>query len=171
MSSCSYLLTIIKVRLLRVGTRRQSGAVPGTVPDLAGDGDGGFVRNRGLSPIPVPDLAGTGTPIWRGRGRSPIPDSHRGVRAPGLHQSPCRCGSSHLVAPVHLRLPGLIPAGTRPGDRADSLRAQRARDRRPRTRLTRNSESESTPDIGWRRVLARTDGTLGTSPRLGRPVP
>jgi hypothetical protein len=63
------LPTIIKVRLLRVGTRRQSGTVPGTVPDLAGDGDARdpvprprFVRNRGLSPVPVPDLAGTGTP-------------------------------------------------------------------------------------------------------------
>ena len=165
------LPTIFKVRPL-LGTRRQSGTVPGTVtvPDSTG-------RGRGRSPVPVPDLSGIGdsppspSPIWRGRGRSPIPDSDRGVRAPGLHQSPCRCGSSHLVAPVHLRLPGLIPAGTRPGDRADSLRAQRARDRRPRTRLTRNSESESPPDIGWRRVLARTDGTLGTSPRLGRPVP
>jgi hypothetical protein len=37
----------------------------GTVPDLAGDGD---------SP-PSP------SPIWRRRGRSPVPDSHRGVRA------------------------------------------------------------------------------------------
>jgi hypothetical protein len=62
------LPTIIKVRLL--GTRRQSGTVPGTVPDLAGDGDAPpspsqdglrFVRNRGCSPVPVPDLAGTGT--------------------------------------------------------------------------------------------------------------
>ncbi len=31
------LPTIVQVRLL--GTRRQSGTVPGTVPDLAGDGD------------------------------------------------------------------------------------------------------------------------------------
>ena len=39
------LPTIIKVRLL--GTRRQSGTVPGTVPDLAGDGD------APPSPIPI----------------------------------------------------------------------------------------------------------------------
>ncbi len=49
------LPTIFKVRPL-LGTRRQSGTVPGTVPDLAGDGPG-------RSPVPVPDfkLAGTGT--------------------------------------------------------------------------------------------------------------
>jgi hypothetical protein len=74
------LPTIIKVRLL--GTRRQSGTVPGTVPIWPGTGTlptlprprPRFVRNRGLSPVPVPDLAGTGTQP----GRSPVPDSHRG---------------------------------------------------------------------------------------------
>ena len=76
------LPTIIKVRLL--GTRRQSGTVPGTVGDLAGDRDGDAPPGV---PGPVPDLSGIGdsppspSPIWRGRGRSPVPDSHRGVRA------------------------------------------------------------------------------------------
>jgi hypothetical protein len=56
----------VKVRLPVLGARRQSGIVPGTVPDLSGDGDAPpspsrFVRNRGLSPVLVPDLAGTGT--------------------------------------------------------------------------------------------------------------
>jgi hypothetical protein len=86
------LPTIIKVRLL--GTRRQSGTVtvPGTVPDLAGDGDAPpspsptasvfqVVRNpsRGLGDSPP-----SPSPISRGRVRrsgSPVPDSHRGVRA------------------------------------------------------------------------------------------
>ena len=42
--------------------RLQSGTVPGTVPDLPGVGD--------TPPSP--------SPIYRGRGRSPVPDSHRG---------------------------------------------------------------------------------------------
>jgi hypothetical protein len=43
------------------------------------------------SPVPVPDLSGIGdappspSPICRGRGRSPVPDSHRGVRALSAH--------------------------------------------------------------------------------------
>jgi hypothetical protein len=45
------LPTIIKVRLL--GTRRQSGTVPGTVPDLAGDGD------AAPSPSPICPESGT----------------------------------------------------------------------------------------------------------------
>jgi hypothetical protein len=74
------LPTIFKVRPL-LGTRRQSGTVPGDRPR--------FGRGRGRSPVPVPDLSGIGdsdsppppSPIWRGRGRSPVPDSHRGVCA------------------------------------------------------------------------------------------
>jgi hypothetical protein len=46
------LPTIIKVRLL-LGTRRQSGTVPGTVPDLAGDGD------TPPSPSPICPESGT----------------------------------------------------------------------------------------------------------------
>jgi hypothetical protein len=71
------LPTIIKVRLLGTRPGRQSGTVPGTVPDLAGDGDA--PPGPGV-PVPVPDLSGIGDsppspcPIWRGRGRSPVPD-------------------------------------------------------------------------------------------------
>ncbi len=61
----------VKVRLL--GTRQQSGTVPGTVPraDLPGDGD--------APPSPSPICLGR-------RGRFPVPDSHRGVRALSLSQ-------------------------------------------------------------------------------------
>ena len=45
------MVTIIKVRLL--GTRRQSGTVPGTVPDLSGDGD------APPSPSPICPESGT----------------------------------------------------------------------------------------------------------------
>jgi hypothetical protein len=45
------LPTIIKVRLL--GTRRQSGTVPGTVPDLAGDGDAPPSESDSEFPIPI----------------------------------------------------------------------------------------------------------------------
>ena len=52
----------------------------------------GVHRDAPLGPSPdVPDLSGLGigdsppspSPICRGRGRSPVPDSHRGVRALG----------------------------------------------------------------------------------------
>ena len=57
------LPTIIKVRLL--GTRRQSGTVPGTVPDLAGDGDAPpspspICPESGTLPRPRPRFAGDG---------------------------------------------------------------------------------------------------------------
>jgi hypothetical protein len=63
----------VKVRLL--GTRQQSGTVPGTVPraDLPGDGD-------------APPNTPSPSPICLGRGRFPVPDSHRGVRALSLSQ-------------------------------------------------------------------------------------
>ncbi len=66
----------VKVRLPVLGTRRQSGTVPGTVPDssdLSGDGDappspspicpesGTLPGPRPRGPGRVPDLAGTGT--------------------------------------------------------------------------------------------------------------
>ena len=60
------MITIIKVRLL--GTPRQSGTVPGTVPDLSGDGDAPpspspICPESGTLPRPRPDfkLPGTGT--------------------------------------------------------------------------------------------------------------
>ncbi len=92
--------TIINVRLL--GTRRQSGTVPlGTVPraDLAGDGPGG----RDAPPSP--------SPIWRGRGRSPVPDSHRGVRALPGPASVQAAGSTtvRLGASDRLRRPPAAP--------------------------------------------------------------
>ena len=57
------MITIIKVRLL--GTRRQSGTVPGTVPDLSGDGDAPpspspICPESGTLPRPRPRFAGDG---------------------------------------------------------------------------------------------------------------
>jgi hypothetical protein len=67
------LPTIIKVRLL--GTRRQSGTGPGTVPDLAGDGDAppspSPIRpESGTLPRPRPRFGGDGD---RDAPPSPIP--------------------------------------------------------------------------------------------------
>ena len=67
------MITIIKVRLL--GTRRQSGTVPGTVPDLAGDGDAPpspspICPESGTLPRPRPRFAEIGVTVRSGQVRS-----------------------------------------------------------------------------------------------------
>jgi hypothetical protein len=69
------LPTIIKVRPLPLGTRRQSETVPGTVPDLPGDGDAppspSPIRpESGTLPRPLPRFGGDGA---RDAPPSPIP--------------------------------------------------------------------------------------------------
>jgi hypothetical protein len=103
MSSFSYLL-LLKVRLL--GTRRQSGTVPGTVPAGFGRGRGRSVAPPSPSPI-CPESPGDSppspSPIWRGRDseRSPVPDSHRGVRALVERAAAAAAARArHIICPV-----------------------------------------------------------------------
>jgi hypothetical protein len=114
------MITSIKARLL--GTRRQSGTVPGTVPDLpesAGPGDGD--SDAPPSPSPICPESGTlprARPRFAGDGDAPpslIPTGGPGSAPWSKGTTMCAIGSDSRAVPQLDEVPGPLAEKRSPG--------------------------------------------------------